>query len=307
MKYSDLPLKEKQTINGKIAQFMDVYIRKNQVWLPEEMLNAFLADISQQHHSGYWYNSIDPVRSNIIKNSLTWILSIEGQAHIMRMIVVKHDKDKDIAVRENPLAERIRFGDWPDFFFDISYGLKGKSGHDRMTTEELRKVDTIPWTLLHVNHELQKKYGKDLIEIYKKIPFNHYELDFHSFWFKNFYADEFPALLPRINSFRSQFGYIEYNGKMFKDFKDTGLDWYEPNIHFRRFKYDYLLINTKMQRSCFIDIITDTFPTTKEDKKLKSLKREAAYDNQLDYLTVKQSSVKGDLAKCYESLSVYLS
>ncbi len=305
MKYANLPIKEKQTINGKISQFMDVYIRKNQVWFPEDMFRDFLQDISHQHLSGYWYSGTDPVRTAIIKNSLQWILSVAGQDHVLGKIKAKHAKDTDIAIRQNPITERVRFGDWPDNHFDIGYGLKGR-GSERMKIEELRELNVTPWTVDHINHGLKSKYGKDLKQIYRKFPFGHLEIDFFSHWFSNYYDTDKPALIPKVNALRGQFGYITYKGEIYQNSREIGEEWYLTDFRFERYKYDFMLINIEKKVACFIDIFPINFPLTNRDKKIVKIKGENAKEYNFKYFCFEQDAIKSELQDCFDQLKVYL-
>lgn len=302
MDYNELTTKEKQSVNGKIAQYMDVYIRQNKVWTPEQMCIDFLNEKKKECSSKWFATITDSVRRKTLENSLSWLLSPIGQKHVLERMNNKYIKDNDIALRESPIAERVRFGQWPGNLYDISYGLKGSSGFNRMTTEELRLINYSAWTVEHVEDVLQRKYNKHLREIYNELPLNHYEIDFSDYWFNNLYSLNKPALLPFINGLRPSFYCLEYNGKFYKNFNEIGIDSFDPNIKSIRFRFDFMLVNTFSKKSCFIDITPDTFPVNEKDKSLSTIKQCEAKENGFEYILLRQIEIKDSLSVCFSKI-----
>jgi len=301
MEYNELSTKEKQSVNGKIAQYMDVYIRQNKVWTPEQMCFDFLHEKNEEYNTKWFATIADGVRRVTLKNSLSWLISPIGQKYVLERMNNKYIKDNDIAIRENPITERVRFGIWPDNLYDISFGLKGTSGFNRMTTEELRSIKYSAWTVEHVEDVLQKKYSKTLRNIYNDLPMIHYEIDFSEYWFDHLYSLHLPALLPYINGLRPSFYYLEYKGKLYNNYNEIGID-FNPNIKSVRFIYDFMLVNCFSKKSCLIDIIPDTFPVNEKDKSLIMIKKRQAEENGFEYITFKQIEIKNSLPDCFSNI-----
>lgn len=166
--YAKMNPRDRNYANGKIAQFMDAYIRQHKVWAPDQMLEAFREKMQQTVEDGEFTRSFE--RNEEVWNSETadfWLLSNDGQALAHERMQKKYEKDKPVARANSPIVERVRFGHgWDkDKFFDISYGLKG--GYNFIETDELKKYPHKPWVVSHVEQQLHDLYKTSLPDVLK--------------------------------------------------------------------------------------------------------------------------------------------
>ncbi len=165
MKYSDLDKRYKHFLNGKISQYMDAYIRQHKVWTPEQMHADFFLkvedEISKSEYARYFKDGIETWTSEY---PMKWLMSEQGKALALEKFKMKYEKDKPIADRNSPLVERVRFGfRWADSkYFDLSFGLK--NGYNFIDTKALENLHLIPWSIKHVNEQLNEKNDEQVNE-----------------------------------------------------------------------------------------------------------------------------------------------
>jgi len=133
MEFADLDQKDKRYTNGKIAQFMDAYIRQNKVWTPEQMLESFIENQEEQIKKGYFNKDYDGEKE--IWNSEfadRWLLTTDGKSFALARMTKKYDKDKPIAKANSPIVERVRFGHYWDNtnYYDISYEADSRTNRN---------------------------------------------------------------------------------------------------------------------------------------------------------------------------------
>jgi len=304
MEYKNLLPQVKRSLNGKLSQYMDVYIRKHKVWTPEQMCKDFQKEINDELEKG-WFQIIDDVeRKKIIECSLSWLLSSNGQQHTLEKMTNKYDKDYDIAIRESPITERVRFGKWPDYLFDISYGLKGEAGYNRMTTVELRSLKYTAWTIEHVESVLKSKYNLNLEDIFKRVLINQYETDLFNYWLRNYYSAKTPALIPNIKSLKSRFYYFEYRGNLYSSYEEIGVNYCDSEVNSIAFSYNFMIINVPQKKSIFIDIASES--TSEGGSMIIKVKQLIAKRNGFDYTVFDYTQIKKSLDRCFEVIQPYL-
>lgn len=227
MDFDDFSKFEQNFLNGKVGVFVDKYIRMRVVWTPKQLTDVFLAHIAGELVTDIIYlknfndnrrPGFNPIRS------MEWLSSTIGHQWVLNKATTKYNKDKDVARKGSPIAERARFGDrGTKMFYDINFGLQGANSYNRVSTDDYRHIDFVPWSIKHVNHELYTKYGTDLKKILYDLPLSSFMVDITDRWLETYYHDDSnPALMPLIKTFQSPFYYFEYKGEFYASSESLG-------------------------------------------------------------------------------------
>ena len=87
--YTDLSLKNKNYLNGKVSQFIDAYIRQHKVWTPEQILEELERRCQEDVDRGFFRRRI--IRGIEDWNSEEadhWLLSKDGQGFALNRMEV---------------------------------------------------------------------------------------------------------------------------------------------------------------------------------------------------------------------------
>lgn len=128
-----------------------------------------------------------------------------------------------------------------DYFFDINYGLKEGFNFEKMDIVETNYL--IPWSIEHVEYELQQKYSKTLINVIENLSKSPIEIKFYKEWFKRYYKNnKNSALIPEFCGTRHMF-YCYKNGNEYT--LKHSFDYKPINVRF-----DFAVINF-LNRRCY--------------------------------------------------------
>ena len=283
MNYEELDSRQKCHVNGVLSKFMDVYIRNNLIWTPEQMCVAFLEKIKDEHESGnygvlHYENGkyTEPYRIGS-----EWLESEEAKTYILSKFTAKYNKNKKLARKDSPLIERLRFGiRWEDSkFFDINYGLK--NGSDFEKTDIVENLTLIPWSIEHVENELKDKYIIDLKYVLDLLCESPIEKIFYERWMERFYIDKRnPALIPELCGTRNMY-------YCYKDLSGRYSFEYSNKAKSVNVRFDFCVINYKKQKMLLIELDGHDYHKTKDQRINDSIKRSIATQNgwQLNVIT----------------------
>lgn len=305
MEFADLDQKDKRYTNGKIAQFMDAYIRQNKVWTPEQMLESFIENQEEQIKKGYFNKDYDGEKE--IWNSEfadRWLLTTDGKSFALARMTKKYDKDKPIAKANSPIVERVRFGHYWDNtnYYDISYGLKG--GHNFIETEELKKYPHKPWTISHVEQKLNELYKSTLPQVLEKLSASPIEKMFYMHWLDHFYDNKNnPALIPEVGGFRAKFWYYEYEGLAYATHNDLPPTDDPDDIKPKNFRFDFFVSNTKKNKAALIELDGHETHKTKPQRIIDSIKRNEAAALGIPVVVFTGTQIHSDISACFSSIS----
>lgn len=307
MEYASLDQRSKNYVNGKIAQFMDAYIRQHKVWTPEQMLEALVEKMQQDVSDGYCHTEY--VRGVEVWNSVVadhWLLSDHGQSLALARMQKKYEKDNTVAKANSPIVERVRFGlSWDESkFFDISFGLKG--GSSFVETEELKKYPYKPWVVSHVEQQLKDLYGTNLSDVLEFLSISPIEKAFYEYWLHNYYKENCPALIPEVCGFRAKFWYLEYKGYVYASDKDLPPVDSPSNVKFKNFRFDFFVSNTKKKRAIFIELDGHEHHKTKQQRIIDSIKRNEAAALGIPVVVFTGTQIQADIAACFASIDEIL-
>lgn len=305
MKYSDLESHNRNYINGKISQYVDAYIRQHKVWTPDQMLESF-ADkmkslVEQGQHTICYEHGVESWTSKI---SDKWLLSKEGQTLAYERMTKKYKKDKPIAIANSPIVERVRFGySWDNSkSFDIGYGLK--NGYNFIGTEELKKYPYKPWTISHVEQQLQELYKTNNPSVLNLLSTSPIEQLFYQYWLDNYYSDkDNPALIPEVCGFRAKFYYYEYKERAYATRGEVPEDAEYSELHIKNFRYDFFISNTKKNKIALIEIDGHETHKTKNQRIIDSIKRNEAANLNIPVVVFTGTQIHSDIASCFRSIN----
>lgn len=305
MEYDSLGKRDRNYINGKISQFTDAYIRQYKVWTPEQMLEAFverLAEIVEKRSFNKHYEAGIEIWTSEVADE--WLLSGKGQALSYERMNKKYEKDKPVAKANSPIVERVRFGySWQESkFFDISFGLK--DGYNFIDTENLKKYPFKPWTINHVEHELHKKYGISLPEIFRLLSVSPIEKAFYEYWLENYYSEkENSALIPEVCGFRAKLYYYEYDEKIYPSYREIPACASLPDVKPVNFRYDFFVSNSIRNKAVLIELDGHEFHKTKQQRIVDSIKRNEAAKLGLPVIVFTGTKLHENIESCFSSIN----
>lgn len=309
MTYKELQLEFKHIINGKLSQYTDAYIRQNKVWTPEQIHSDFIDFVQEEVDKESFTKHIK--NGNVTHTTefpMKWLLSEDGKALAMERFIKKYNKDKPVADKKSPLVERVRFGlKWDSTkFYDLNFGLK--DGHNFITTAELQKMDSIPWTVEHVNTELLKNYNSNIINCLNQLATSYLEKKFVEYWKNNIYSDDVPAIIPEVCGMRPKFYYYKYNDGIYTTRKEI-TDKFSASfneIKAVNFRYDFLVANFKKQKIAFIELDGFEHHKTRENQTIDSIKRNNANSLGISLLTFTSKRINEDIDAVFDELKSFL-
>lgn len=306
MDFGDFSKFEQNFLNGKLGVFADKYVRMRVVWTPDQLADDFLKHIEKELVDDiiYLQNFNDNRRPgfNPIR-SMEWLSSAKGHAWVLNKATIKYNKDKDVARKGSPIAERVRFGDRTiKMFYDLNFGLQGPNSYNRVSTEEYRNIEFIPWTIKHVNHELQTKYATDLKTILYNLPLNSYMVDITEHWLANYYNDENnPALLPLLKTFRSSFYYYVFKEKYYASAESLGEQRFSEESQYYQYGFDLCVLNFHQQQGALFDIKD----FAEEGRALKIILKQIAIEAGVNYHAVNPDDVGTNADQFFKSYKNY--
>lgn len=307
VEYASLDKRSKNYLNGKIAQFMDAYIRQHKVWTPDQMLDA-LVEMMQGNITGAHFNSefvggVEVWNSEI---SDRWLLSDHGQELALERMQKKYEKDKPVAKANSPIVQRVRFGlGWDDSkFFDISFGLKG--GFNFVETEELKKYPYKPWVVSHVEQQLNNLYDMSLADVLALLSTSPIEKAFYEYWLNKYYTDNSPALIPEVCGFRAKFWYLEYKDCVYASHQDLPPVDDPRNVKSKNFRFDFFVSNTKKNKAILIELDGHEHHKTKPQRIIDSIKRNEAAALGIPVVVFTGTQIYADIAACFASIDEIL-
>jgi hypothetical protein len=309
MEYSELETRHKHHLNGRLSQFMDAFIRQHKVWTPEQMHSALFEKIEDEISKGqFTYETRDNELTWTAEPAIRWLNTDKGRQLALERFQKKYEKDKPIADRKSPLVERVRFGlHWDKSkYFDINFGLKG--GHNFIETDELKNLTIIPWTVEHVNNELDIKHDTDIVQCLNKLSTSHLEKLFIEHWTKHYYQNDNPAIIPEVCGLRGKFYYYEYGGNVYTTIQEIPGNYFEifDDVKTVNFRYDFLVVNFKKQKIAFIELDGFEFHKTRPQQTIDSIKRNTASLANISLLTFTSKRITEDIDAVFKELDDYL-
>lgn len=304
---------ERNFLNGKIAQYMDAYIRQHKVWTPTQMQSDFIEKIVYELENDYLpepalikYNT--PEKEKFTKKrvkTVEWLLTDCGKEFSLNRFKKKYLKHKPIADRKSPLVERVRFGlKWDEKkYYDINFGLKDK--HRFRETIELENIKYLLWTVEHVNTELKQKYNCNIVDCFEQLSNSFLEKKFIGFWRKNFYSNKNPCIIPEVCGFRSSFYYSIYNKNIYSERSEIK-EHITSSIKPGNFRYDFLLANFKKQKIAFIELDGFEHHKTRQQQTIDSIKRNNTSKNDVSLFTFTSKRINEDIESVFSELESLL-
>jgi hypothetical protein len=314
IEFNDFEKTQKNFLNGKLSQYMDAYIRQHKVWTPEQMLSDFndkvqtqlenddyLPDPKHAEHSTLESEHFLRIRLDAVK----WLITENGKEFSLSRFTKKYVKNKPVADRKSPIVERIRFGlKWDEKqYYDINFGLKEQFRFKE--TSELENIKYSPWTVEHVNSELNEKYDCDIKECFDKLSTSFLEKEFINYWSKNFYSKSNPCLIPEVCGFRANFYYFTYKDNIYSK-KTEILEEIISPVKPVNFRYDFLIANFKKQKIAFIELDGFEFHKTRQQQTIDSIKRNTASKNNVSLFTFTSKRIKEDIESVFSELESIL-
>lgn len=287
---------------------MDAYIRQHKVWTPDQMLESFVEKLERSVAGGEFnkdYESGAEVWSS--EKADRWLISEEGEALAHGRMIKKYEKDKPIARANSPIVERVRFGlHWDKSkYFDISYGLKG--GYNFVETEELKKYPYRPWTIRHVDHQLNNLFRVSLPDVFQLLCTSPLERSFYEYWLNNYYgAGDNPALVPEVCGFRARFWYLEYKGLAYPSYGELPPVDDPANIRAKNFRFDFFISSTNRNRAALIELDGHEHHKTKPQRIIDSIKRNEAARLDIPVIVFTGTQLHSNIAACFSSINEVL-
>ena len=305
---------QKNFLNGKISQFIDVYIRKNKVWSAEQIHTEFLEKVNSEIKNGDYL--IDPKYESLVSEenkqivekkivALKWLTTENGKILTLERFNQKIQNTKIIADRKSPIVDRVTFGlKWDEkLFFEINYGRKGKYSY--LKSKELEMIDVIPWTIKHLNLELIEKYNCNILDCLEKLSTSYLETKFVEYWKQNYYFEEKPAIIPEVCGLSSRFYYFTHKDNIYSQ-KSEILEEITERVNIVNFRYDFLIVNFKTQKIAFIELDGFENHKTRKQQTIDSIKRNNASKNKIVLFTFTSKRINEDIKSVFNELQTFL-
>lgn len=283
---------------------MDAFIRQHKVWIPEQMFEEFQTQlreaVSKKQFNRSYKCGVEVWNSSV---SDKWLLSEEGQKVCIERMQRKYEKDTPIARANSPIVERVRFGLFWDqtMFFDISFGLK--LGHSYIETEKLKKYPHTPWSILHVQEQLNSLYQSNLENALKSLSNSPIEIAFYKYWLENYFKNsENPALIPEVCGFRAKFYYYEFEDKIYSSHNEIGKPFDLGDVHPKNFRFDFFVSNTRKNKAVLIELDGQEFHKTKSQRIIDSIKRNEAAKLNIPVVVFTGTKIKENIESCFLSI-----
>ncbi|WP_339797863.1 DUF559 domain-containing protein [Paenibacillus sp. FSL R5-0744] len=311
MKYKDLTQEEKWYVNGVLGKYMDKYVRDHLVWTPEQMYSDFIDYLTKFHEQGWYGKQFFENGVGIYKNKKEelWMVSEGGREHIMDSFTRKYNKNQKLARKKGPLVDRVRLGyRWDnDSFFDFGYGLQSGT-HNYKKAEIVEGETLIPWTIAHVNHELER-YGTNLEELLIKFSKSPIEKHFYKYWLNNYTDDEsLPALVPEVCGTREMFWTQTLDGMYYLNMSHIPknnpkrMDAKATNVRF-----DFMLVNWYKQKKLLIELDGHDYHKTVEQRSKDAVKRAIATSQGFQLNVFTGTQVTRNVSACFDTIKDFLS
>jgi hypothetical protein len=305
--YKDLKQEQKWYVNGVIGKYMDSYIRDHLVWTPEQMYHDFIEYLKGFHNKG-WYGKKSFINGEWVfenKEEELWMVSEDAKEYIMSRFQKKYEKNQKLARKKGPLLDRIRLGlKWnKDLFFDINYGLY-KGTHNYIKTEIVEGEKLIPWTIAHVNKELEE-YNTDLPSVLRNLSTSYIEKKFYEYWIENYYRENsmLPAIIPEICGTRSMFYCIKCNGHYYLKVADIEKSerqkygYKQVNVRF-----DFAIINWYKQKMVLIELDGHDTHKTVSQRTKDAVKRSIATAHGFHLNVFTGTQINRNIEACFDSI-----
>lgn len=312
--FDDFESTQKNILNGKMSQFMDAYIRQHKVWTPEQMQSDFIEKIEHEIKNGDYIPDPKYIEFLTSENKISlekklsaikWLTTYNGKIFSLNRFTQKYNRHKPIADRKSPIVERIRFGlKWDENnFFDINFGLK--EAYRFRETSELQNIKYLPWTIEHVNIELDEKHNCNIKDCLDKLSTSYLEKKFVEYWKLNYYSKNNPALIPEVCGLRSNFYYYTYKENIYTQ-KTEILEKIVSPLKNVNFRYDFLIVNFKNQKIAFIELDGFEHHKTRQQQTIDSIKRNNASKNKIALFTFTSKRINDDIKSVFNELELYL-
>jgi len=304
MRYEDLNSKEKGYVNGVIAQFTNCYIHNNVVWSAEQIYSALCEKMKIEHARGEYGNPDfkDGVWFYPNKGARLWLVSDDAKEYIVKKCEKTYKKHYKLAMQKPPMTERIRFGiRWEnkqERFYDINWGLKMGSNYEKI--KSIEGVNTIPWSIKHVEEELRIKYNKDLITVLRELSKSPIEEMFYKQWIEKFYDNKNnPAIIPELCGTRRMF-YCYKDQQGYYSFNES------TNSKLVNFRFDFSIINTNKQKMLLIELDGNQHKTNQQ-RNNDSIKRAIVEESGWHVIMFTGAQIMSQMESIFEQLSDCLS
>lgn len=310
LKYNEMNQSEKWYINGVLGRYMDKYVRDHLVWTPEQMYSDFIDYLTDFHEQG-WYGKKayeKGVWSFPNKKEELWMVSENARQHIMDSFTRKYNKNKKLARKKGPLVDRVRLGyKWDnDSFYDIGYGLQAGT-HNYMKTEIVEGETLIPWSIAHLNYELER-YNSNLEELLVKLSKTPIEKQFYEYWLENYANDEsLPALVPEVCGTRDMFWTQTLDGVYYlstSHIPESNSKRYDARA--TNIRFDFMLVNWYKQKMLFIELDGHEYHKTVEQRSKDAVKRSIATSQGFQLNVFTGTQVTRNVSACFDTIKDFL-
>lgn len=287
---------------------MDVNIRNKLVWSPDQMYYDFVEKISNNiKNKKFVYHYDKNYEPTWCSEKIDkWLISLKAKERIYEQINRKYLKDEKIAKNKNPIFEQIRFGFKKlNNVYEITYGRK--NGQGKLKLKDFDNIPFIPWTIEHLENELDNIYKTNLKTCLKTFSTSHLEILFYKYWLNNYYSNKNnPALIPEFCGTNFWFYYKRDNNDKIYLVNDVNYSEDYGRIFFVNFRFDFLLINSLRNKAIIIEL--DGFEThkTSEQQIIDSIKRNVSAEINIPIKIFTSNRIKEDIKSCYKEISDYL-
>jgi len=161
-------------------------------------------------------------------------------------------------------------------------------------------VNTIPWSIKHVEEELRIMYNKDLITVLRELSKSPIEEMFYKQWIEKFYDNKNnPAIIPELCGTRRMF-YCYKDQQGYYSFNES------TNSKLVNFRFDFSIINTNKQKMLLIELDGNQHKTNQQ-RNNDSIKRAIVEESGWHVIMFTGAQIMSQMESIFEQLSDCLS
>lgn len=247
---------------GKLFQYKDAQLKSGtKFYNPENLIEKFYAYIS--------------TRKDITEQQKAWFAEQASRQKLLQWAAAYQQEKPELFGRNTPLEKRLQFGIYKWDEYDINFGLKEtEEGYGFINDTDFAALlgQYDPWSIKHVEKELQEKHNTNLQNALEKLSLPGIERKLANEWLEKYYQDDKnPALIPQLRGTGKKF-WVKKENDLYK----IGDVDFSGGTGFTVIRFDFAVINYRKQKKLMIELDDQESHKTHIQRSKDAVKRNLA-------------------------------
>lgn len=247
---------------GKLFQYKDAQLKSGgKFYNPENLIEKFYANISTAKY--------------ITEEQKSWFADAGNRQKLQQWAADYQQEKPELFGRNTPLEKRLQFGIYREHEYDINFGLKGiDGGHGFVSDEEFAALldEYDPWSIKHVNKELETKHSTDLKSVLEQLAEPGIEQKLAEHWLETYYSDDKnPALIPQLCGTDKKF-WVKKENDLYRVSNAGSYSGDGSTV----VRFDFAVINYRKQKKVMIELDGQESHKTHAQRSKDAVKRNLA-------------------------------